>query len=259
MNRAKAEITRIEKKIQAKVDTEQNKKMLKKLRDDVETYEKQTQHMTRQQAMEGMKLYNGIPEVQEIAKMWEVMRQRVIDELVRSGVTSAEKAERWLDEMAYVPFFRTIEEQKAAGAFIYKKGLGESMTEYKFEGSMLPVENTIGNMYQWMQWSLSRAISNQHQQVALDQMQALLPDMVKEGKDSNGYSFNIYRNGVKREYSVANPLVAQYFMGVGNVIFAQKGIFSKGINLFVKGITLAPGFSLSQLILKDTVEAMHTS
>jgi hypothetical protein len=259
MNRAKAEITRIEKKIQAKVDTEQNKKMLKKLKDDVETYESQTQHMTRQQAMEGMKIYNGVPEVQEIARIWDVMRKRVIEELVRSGVTSEEKAERWLDEMAYVPFFRTIEEQKAAGAFIYKKGLGESMKEYSFEGSMLPVENTIGNMYQWMQWSLSRAISNQHQQVALDQMRAVFPDMVKDGKDPRGNTFSIYRNGIKRDYTVANPLVAQYFMGVGNIVFGNKNIISKWANLFTKGITLVPGFSATQLILKDTYEAMHTS
>jgi hypothetical protein len=259
MDKAKGEITRIEKKIQAKVDTEQNKKMLKKLKDDVETYESQTQHMTRQEAMEGMKIYNGVPEVQEIARVWEVMRKRVVDELVRSGVTSTEKAERWLDEMAYVPFFRTIEEQKAAGAFIYKKGLGESMKEYAFEGSMLPVENTIGNMYQWMQWSLSRAISNQHQQVALDQMRAVFPDMVKDGKDPRGNTFSIYRDGVKRDYTVANPLVAQYFMGVGNVVFGNRNIVSKWASLFTKGITLLPGFSATQLILRDTYEAMHTS
>jgi hypothetical protein len=259
MDKAKAEITRIEKKIQAKVDTEQNKKMLKKLKADVETYESQVQHMTRQQAMEGMKIYNNVPEVQEIARVWTVMRKRTVDKLVESGVTSEEKAEKWLDEMAYVPFFRTIKEQKAAGALIYKKGLGESMKEYAFEGSMLPVENTIGNMYQWMQWSYSRAISNQHQQVALDQMRALFPDMVKDGKDPRGYTFSIYRDGVKRDYTVANPLVAQYFMGVGNVVFGNKNAITQGINLFTKGITLVPGFSATQLILKDTYEAMHTS
>jgi hypothetical protein len=259
MNKAKAEITRIEKKIQAKVETEQNKKMLKKLKDNVEAYEKQTQHMTRQEAMEGMKIYNGVPEVQEIARMWGVMRKRVIDELVRSSVTSNEKAERWLDEMAYVPFFRTIGEQKAAGMQIYKKGLGESMKEYAFEGSMLPVENTIGNMYQWMQWSLSRAISNQHQQVALDQMRAVFPDMVKDGRDPKGHTFSVYKDGIKHDYTVANPLVAQYFMGVGNVIFGSRNIISKWANLFTKGITLVPGFSATQLILKDTYEAMHTS
>ena len=259
MNKAKAEITRIEKKIQAKVDTEQNKKMLKKLKADVDMYEKQTQHMTRQQAIEGMKIYNTVPEVQEVARIWQIMRQRVVDELVRSGVTSDEKAESWLDEMAYVPFFRTIEEQKAAGMHILKKGLGEAMAEYAFEGSMLPVENTIGNMYQWMQWSYSRAISNQHQQVALDQMRAVFPDMIKDGKDPRGNTFSVYRDGVKRDYTVANPLVAQYFMGVGNVIFGNKNIISKWASLFTKGITLVPGFSATQLILKDTYEAMHTS
>jgi hypothetical protein len=259
MNRDKAEITRIEKKIQAKEATPQNKEMLKKLKTNVDTYEKQTQHMTRQEAMAGMKLYNGIPEVQEIARMWGVMRNRVVNELVRSGVTSEDKAERWLDEMAYVPFFRTIEEQKAAGMQIYRRGLGESMAEYKFEGSMLPVENTIGNMYQWMQWSLARAISNQHQQVALDQMRAIFPDMVKDGRDSRGHTFNIYRGGVKREYSIANPLVAQYFMGVGSIVFGNKNAVTKGMNLFTKGITLVPGFSATQLVLKDTYEAMHSS
>jgi hypothetical protein len=235
------------------------KEFLKNLKDDVERYEKQVQHMTDEQASEGIKLYTDVPEIKEIARIWGVMRERVIDELVRSGVTSKKKAEQWLDEMAYVPFFRSVEEHKTLGATIYNKGLGESMKEYGWEGSMLPVENTIGNMYQWMQWSYSRAISNQHQQVALDQMRAVFPDMVKDGKDPKGTSFSVYRDGVKRDYTIANPLVAQYFTGVGNVIFGNKNLISQWSNLFTKGITLVPGFSATQLILKDTYEAMHSS
>ena len=270
MNKDKGEITRTEKKIEdlqrikqrtkaEQKDLNTKKALLKNLKDKVQMYEGQTQHMSRKEAQEGMAIYNGTPEVKEIARIWQVMRERVVAELVRSGVTSEEKAERWLDEMAYVPFFRTIEEQKTAGTHIMKKGLGESMKEYAFEGSMLPVENTIGNMYQWMQWSYARAISNQHQQVALDQMRAVFPDMVKDGKHPKGNTIVIYKDGTRREYSIANPLIAQYFQGVGNMVFGTKSVASQYANLFTKGITLTPGFSATQLILKDTYEAMHTS
>jgi hypothetical protein len=270
INKGKGEITRTEKKIEdlqrikqrtkaEQKDLNTKKALLENLKGKVKMYEGQSQHMSRKEAQEGMAIYNGTPEVKEIARIWQVMRERVVAELVRSGVTSEEKAEGWLDEMAYVPFFRTIEEQKASGTRIMKKGLGESMKEYAFEGSMLPVENTIGNMYQWMQWSYARAISNQHQQVALDQMRAVFPDMVKDGKHPKGNTIVIYKDGTRREYSIANPLIAQYFQGVGNMVFGTKSISSQYANLFTKGITLTPGFSASQLILKDTYEAMHTS
>jgi hypothetical protein len=142
---------------------------------------------------------------------------------------------------------------------IMRKGLGESMAEYGFKGSMLPVENTIGNMYQWMHWSYARAISNQHLRVALDQMRVLSPDLVKEGPGPVGTTFSVYVDGQRKQYTVANVAVAKMFIETGSMLFPSVKLGRKYVELFVKGITRIPGFSTSQLILKDTWEAASTS
>lgn len=270
LDKITGEITRTEKKIdlmqanrkRTKDEDKQLAKareLLKKLKDEQELNRDRVQHMTRAQVQEGMKDFNNLPETKEAFSVWMEMRQNVIDELVRSGVTSEAKAERWLSEMAYVPFFRDIGEQRGLGMQIMKKGLGESMAEYGFKGSMLPVENTIGNMYQWMHWSYARAISNQHLRVALDQMMAVYPDMIKEGPGPKGTTFSVYIDGQRKQYTVANPAVAKMFIETGSVLFPSVKLGKKYVELFVKGITRIPGFSTSQLILKDTWEAMSTS
>jgi hypothetical protein len=270
LDKLTGDITRTEKKIdlmqanrkRTKDEDKQLAKareLLKKLKDEQELNRDRVQHMTRAQVQEGMKDFNDLPETKEAFAVWMQMRKYVIDELVRSGVTSEEKAERWLSEMAYVPFFRDISEQRGIGMQIMKKGLGESMAEYGFKGSMLPVENTIGNMYQWMHWSYARAISNQHLRVALDQMMVLYPDMIKEGPGPKGTTFSVYVDGQRKQYTVANAAVAKMFIETGSVLFPSVKLGRKYVELFVKGITRIPGFSTSQLFLKDAWEAASTS
>ena len=270
LDKITGDITRTEKKIdlmqgnkkrtkQEDKQLAQARELLKKLKDEQELNRDRVQHMSRAQVQEGMKDFNNLPETKEAFAVWMQMRQHVIDELVRSGVTSEAKAEKWLAEMAYVPFFRDISEQRGIGMQIMKTGLGESMAEYGFKGSMLPVENTIGNMYQWMHWSYARAISNQHLRVALDQMKALSPDMIKEGPGPKGMTFSVYIDGQRRQYTVANVAVAKMFIETGSMLFPSVKLGRKYVELFVKGITRIPGFSTSQLVLKDTWEAMSTS
>jgi len=270
LDKITGDITRTEKKIDVmqgnKKRTKQEDKqlaqareLLKKLKDEQQLNRDRSQHMTRAQVQEGMKDFNSLPETKAAFSVWMDMRKRVIAELVRSGVTSEDKAERWLAEMAYVPFFRDIGEQRGIGMQIMKKGLGESMAEYGFKGSMLPVENTIGNMYQWMHWSYARAISNQHLRVALDQLKTVDPDMIREGPGNKANTFSVYVDGQRKQYHVANLAVAQMFIETGSMLFPSVKLGRKYVELFVKGITRIPGFSTSQLILKDTWEAASTS
>jgi len=270
LDKITGDITRTEKKIDAlqanrkrtKAEDKQlaqARELVKKLKDEQELNRDRVQHMTRKQVQEGMKDFNNLPETKEAFAVWMEMRKRVVEELVRSGVTSEAKAERWLAEMAYVPFFRDVGEQRGLGLQIMKKGLGESMAEYGFKGSMLPVENVIGNMYQWMHWSYARSISNQHLRVALDQLRAVYPEMVREGPGPKGSTFSVYVDGQRKQYHVANVAVAKMFIETGSVLFPSVTLGRKYVELFVKGITRIPGFSTSQLILKDTWEAASTS
>ena len=48
------------------------------------------------------------------------------------------------------------------------RGLRESMIDHRMRGSMREVQDPIENMYQWMQWSISRAISNKQLQVMIE-------------------------------------------------------------------------------------------
>lgn len=270
LDKITGDITRTEKKIDAlqanrkrtkdeDKQLAQARELIKKLKDEQELNRDRVQHMTRKQVQEGMKDFNNLPETKEAFAVWMEMRKRVVEELVRSGVTSESKAERWLAEMAYVPFFRDVGEQRGLGLQIMKKGLGESMAEYGFKGSMLPVENVIGNMYQWMHWSYARSISNQHLRVALDQLKAVYPEMVREGAGPKGSTFSVYVDGQRKQYHVANVAVAKMFIETGSVLFPSVTLGKKYVELFVKGITRIPGFSTSQLILKDTWEAASTS
>ena len=126
---------------------------------------------------------------------------------------------RSLDEAAYVPFFRDIEEEKAAGPNVMARGLRESMPDYQMKGSMKEVHDPIENMYKWMQWSIARAVSNQQLNVMLDQYKAALPNEVKEGKGPESNTFTVYRDGKQRFYHVADPAIAQAFVGLEPIIF----------------------------------------
>ena len=269
LNKTSAELTRTEKKIaslraikkRTKAEEKElntKEKLLINLKKDKQSYIDQVQHMTRAEAQKGMELFK-VPEIAEGARIWQVMRKRTIKELVRSGVTSEDNAERWLSHMAYVPFFRDLGEERGVGMQIMRKGLGESMTEYGFDGSMLPVSNTIGNLYQWMHWSYARAISNQHMRVAKDQLQAVFPDIIKTGTGAVGKTFTVYEDGQRKEYTVANAAVAKMFLETGSILFPSITIANKYKDLFTKTITRIPGFSTAQLLLRDTWEALHSS
>jgi hypothetical protein len=265
----RAEITRTQKKIDVlknkkrdkaeQKDFDKKKELLKALEDKANELESKAQHMTRAQAMKGMELYNDHPEIKEGAEIWNTIRKRVIKMLVETGVKSEEQAEKWLDEAAYVPFFRDIGEEKASGPQVMTRGIRETMADKRMKGSMLEVENTVGNMYQWVQWSVARAISNKQLTTMLAQYKAVLPDEVRAGKGPPDSTFSVYEDGVQKFYHVADPAIAQAFTGMESVIFPGIGAAMRFKNAFSHVITRVPIFPVAQLVLMDTWSAMSTS
>ena len=97
----RAEITRTDKKIKElsankkrtkaeSKDLDKKRELLKELKKKAEDLEHKTMHMTRQQALIGMQLYNANPEIGEGTQVWNTMRKRTIDWLVRTGVKTEE-------------------------------------------------------------------------------------------------------------------------------------------------------------------------
>ena len=270
LTKTRGEITRTAKKIKElsankkrtkAEDKELDKKHAylkeqKKIADDLEH---KTMHMTRQQALVGMQLYNANPEIKAGTEVFNTMRERAIGWMVKTGAKTQDEADRWLSSMAYVPFQRIMEDKELSGLVISNKGIRDIMTDPRMKGSMLEVDNTVGNMYQWMQWAVSRSISNQQLNVMLDSYKSVAPEEVREGKGSPGNTFTVFQDGVKREYHVANPAVAQAFIGAQSIMFPSIGALRSFKTAFTHAFTRLPLFPTAQLVFKDTWEAMFTS
>jgi hypothetical protein len=237
---------------------ETKKKLITALKNDVESLTDKVQHKTPAQIAAGMRLYNSHPEIQEGTRVWNTMRERVVKMLVETGVKTPEQAEAWLDEAAYVPFFRDMEEEKVIGPQVMSRGMRESMRDYGMKGSMRDVNDPIENMYQWMQWSIARAISNKQLQVMLDSYRDALPSEVRDGKGVNGKTFAIYRDGVQKFYNVDDAAVAQAFMGLEPVIFPAIKYFANTSNFLRHAVTRMPLFPVVQ-IFNDSYNAMFVS
>lgn len=259
LDSTKAEVTRTEKKIQAKIDVDKNKKLLKELKKKEQGLIDKVKGVTRQEMQAGMQLYNSNPEIKKGTEIWNTMRERAIRALVESGVKNEEQAQDWLDEAAYVPFFRNMGENEQSGPLVMTRGLREVMGDPRMKGSDKEIVNPIENMHQWMQWSIARAISNKQLNVMLAQYKAVLPNEVKEGKGDPASTFSVYQDGKQKFYQVADPAIAQGFSGMETVIFPGIGAAMRFKNGFSHIITRIPIFPVAQLILMDTWAAMYTS
>lgn len=232
------------------------RKLIDALQEEVESLTDKVQHKSRAQVEAGMRLYNSHPEIKEGTQVWNTMRERVVKLLVETGVKTEQQAQDWLDEAAYVPFFRDMEEERASGVSVMARGIRESMKDYRMKGSQREVLDTIDNMYQWMQWSIARGISNKQLQVMVDSYKNALPDEVKEGKGPN--TFVVYREGVPRSYNVADPAIAQAFSGIEPLAFPALKYFASTSNFLRHAVTRMPLFPVVQLF-NDSYNAMFVS
>ena len=236
------------------------KELVKELKERIELYTDQMMHKDRANIKSGMDLYNNHPEIKEATRVWNVMRERSINLMVETGLLTREKAETWLDEAAYVPFFRDVESVTEEAQQIMTKGLRETMAPLraKYKGSMEDVASVSTNMRQWMQWALAGSISNRQIKRMLDQYKAYLPDEVREGRDPAKGNFTVMEDGVERVYNVDSPEIAQAFIQQGAYILPFMNI-AKGVSdIARKNITRIPLFSIGQ-IPADLYAAMFTS
>ena len=235
------------------------KAILSKLNEKAEKLEGLVRHMTRKEMQAGMQLYKANPEIAEGTKIWNTMRERVIKQLVDSGINTEEEARDLMDVAEYVPFQREMDLEEARGMAVSHKGVAERMTQPGIKGSMREVANTIENMENWMRWSISRAISNRHLKVMIDSYKTALPEEVREGKGNRSNTFSVYEDGKQKFYNVANPAAAVAFTGVDSIVFPGMGVSSAFRRAFTHAYTRIPLVPVAQLVLKDTWEAMMSS
>jgi hypothetical protein len=235
--------------------------VLNKLKKDLDRYEKKAMHRTPENVAAGMEHLKH-PEVQKAVDIWQEMRKRTIKEMVDSGLLTEEKAEDWLDEAAYVPFFRDLDlsTEKITQQQIFSKGLRESTAPLRAKqvGSMEKLTSPSTNAKQWMSWALASSISNRQVNNMIQQYKTFLPDDIKEGDDPKKSSFAVMENGEEKYYNVADADIAQAFMREATYVFPMMAQFKAVSNFGRKAITRNPIFSLTQIPM-DLYAALFTS
>jgi hypothetical protein len=242
-------------------ELESERFILRKLKKDLDRYEKKAMHRTPENVAAGIE-HLKYPEVQKAVAIWQEMRKRTIKEMVDSGLLTEEKAEDWLDEAAYVPFFRDLDlsTEKITQQQIFSKGLRESTAPLRAKqvGSMEKLISPSENIRQWMSWALASSVSNRQVNNMIQQYKAFLPKDIQEGNDPKKSSFAVMENGEEKYYNVADADIAQAFMREATMIIPLLAQFKGLSNFGRKAITRNPVFSLSQIPM-DLYAALFTS
>lgn len=215
-------------------------------------------HMTRDQIDAGLKLVDTIPELDNVANIWNGIRQNSAAMLVDSGLWSAEEAEQLLATIEYVPFYREDQLEKGKGPKEFLRGLQVQAKEKKFKGSDLPVADIFDNMVRWTQYAVKRSVMNKLAQAkvnaAVEYGLARPVEEAKKGKNA----VRVWENGEAKFYDMDDPLYMEAFAGLESVALPIWKVFASMSNFLRQSVVLYPLFSVSQ-IPQDAFAAMFTS
>lgn len=211
----------------------------------------------------GLEIANQIPEVKEITALWNQQRENVINVLVETGLWTPKYADAMMDNAAYVPFNREMEEDSDDSPEIMIRGLQVKAKEHKLKGSSKPVANVFENMARWQQYAINRAIRNHKALQMVDAAtempfgDGMMATKVSESKRGKNIT-RVWRDGKQEFYEMADPLFVDAFKSLGAVSIPSVKYFTAIANKLRQFIVLYPMFSVAQLS-QDSVAAMFSS
>ena len=220
-------------------------------------------HMTPAQIEAGIDFFKMIPELRDVQKTWNKVRENAMSVAVKGGLYNEKQAKELLDIMDYVPFYRIEQLAQNAGPKEYGRGLIDFAKNYKIEGSEQEVANIFDNMERWTSYTISRAVKNRTALNLKNTAQALFPDEVRDLRQDERVkreqnTIDIWEDGIKHKVEFKDPLFVHAFNGIESAAIPHFGIMSSVANILRKNIVLMPLFSISQLS-QDSFGAMLTS
>lgn len=257
-----ADIARLE----AEANREQDPVRRKGLRSEIDKLQKAEVFITdEQRAMiePGLRLGEVMPELKDISDTWQAIRVNAIKAMVDGQLWSYETAERMLDNIDYVPFYREEQLEEGGGPVEFLKGLQVKADEYRLKGSQSPVNDVFDNMVRWTQYAINRSVRNHKALQMIDlgkEIKVGDDKMVKqvEKKEKGANVVRVFRDGVQELYEVADPLYMEAFSSISNVAIPSLRFFSWMSNLLRQSVVLYPLFSVAQ-VPQDAFAAMFTS
>jgi len=189
----------------------------------------------------------------------DAMRFNRIDMMVDAGRISPDKAQMWKDNTAYVPY----DSMDAAIEEIMKKGTGagklSGVAAYRsLAGSTVQVGDPVKAFMDQMIRMTGDAMRVNAVSKSLRDLTLLghakRAYKVAQNSAEAKYRVKTYINGVPVEYHVDDPLDVAAFAGMPSEVPDILQAMQKVTQTLRAGVTLMPGFALSQLI-QDTVRA----
>jgi hypothetical protein len=203
-------------------------------------------------AEEAYKRYGD--ELKDIRDMRNIQRKDLLDFMVKSGLYTKDKAQKYLDRMDYVALYRVPENEIDsfdASPIGKSAGLLGAGKEYKLLGSKRAAADPIDNYIQNMSWMMQRGIKNNAAIHTADFLQDL-----DEGKwldrpatDLEKRKLNVvplYVDGKKKDFIVNDPNDMAAFTGSPVVSGFVWDLMKYPVSGLRHGITMMPQFVWNQ-------------
>ena len=261
-NEREAEIARLE----AEANREQDPVRRKGLRSEIDKLKKAEVFITDEQKAliaPGLSLGKLMPELNDISDTWQGIRVNAIKAMVDGQLWSYADAERMLDNIDYVPFYREEQLEEGGGPQEFIKGLQVKADEYRLKGSASPVNDIFDNMVRWTQYAINRSVRNHKALQMIDLGKDINVGEEKmatkvEKKEKGDNVVRVFRDGQQELYAVADPMYMDAFASISNVAIPSLRFFSLMSNLLRQSVVLYPAFSLAQ-VPQDAFSAMFSS
>jgi hypothetical protein len=206
-------------------------------------------NMTLKEQQEGLKLIKLYPELAEIGNIWTNVRTEVLKFAVDSGLYNKEQAEKLLDVMDYVPFYREIGRQ-GIGPQGNTRGLLDGQTDKAYKGSYRPVHNVFDNMEKWAHYIVRKGVQNQAAVNKILLTQKYMGNEIAETTDKNkdkGTRITVWIDGDKQSFQYKSKIFSEAFTGLEPAAIPLLRYFAPVINFLRLNIVLNPIFSIIQI------------
>jgi hypothetical protein len=215
-------------------------------------------HLDDAEIAAGMKFFQIHPELNEVVKTWNRIRDNAADVLVESGLWSRGDAEFLLSNADYVPFYREDQLEQGQGPKEFIRGLKVQAKERKLKGSDKPVNDIFDNQVRWVQYSINRAVRNRSAIALADTAVSVgAAKQVQSSKDGANVT-RIWRDGKEEFYDMADPMFMEAFNGLEALVIPSWKWASTLANTLRQSVVMYPLFSVAQ-VPQDSFAAMFSS
>ena len=196
----------------------------------------------------------------KVFKEFQQYRDDVLAIAEANGIINADTRAMWRDEF-YVPFYRVMDEEAAAGGPRAGKGLSRQEAYKKLKGGKQNLNDLLENTLMNFHHLISASLKNQAAtQAMVNAERAGIARVVPESRRDPKTSTFVLKDGDRVFYEIDDPLVFESLTaladpGLNNLAVQTMSAFKR---LFTNMTTVTPQFILANT-MRDLMQASATS